>query len=328
VRAGSFSLPCRRQPWDGGSGKVSRALERALEAVEPVAPEPAAIALSCMRRHKMEFGRYPNLLRPKTFNEKLLYRMAFDRRRVLITLQDKYAAREYVRHRAGDNILPQLYWVTKNPGDIPFDRLPARFVVKATHGCGYNYLVPDKAMVDWADVLAKCARWLNSNYYPECQEWAYKHIEPRIIVEEFISDATGRGALPYRVDVYGGRVQLIQVDAVGRCDNYDRSWNRLDFKGPLEPIGGVPRPALLGDLIDCAEAVGAGLDFIRVDFYITTKVYFGEMCVYPSAGLRPFAPKKWDRHFGDLWNLSTRITATTIDRTHFTPIPRAGSADP
>jgi hypothetical protein len=36
-------------------------------------------------------------------------------------------------------------------------------------------------------------------------------MEPRIILEEFISDGTGQSPLNYRVDVFGGRVQLITV---------------------------------------------------------------------------------------------------------------------
>jgi len=221
----------------GLRGKVSQVLEHAAEAV---GLESAAIALCALRRHKAEYGRYPNLLRPRTFNEKILYRMAFDRRPILVTLQDKYAAREYVKARVGEHVLPRLYWVTKNPADIPFDRLPARFVVKATHGCGFNYLVPDKARVDWADVMAKCALWLNSNHYSDNREWVYKHIEPRILVEEFISDGTGQSPLNHRVHVFGGRVQLITVDAGDRRDDYDRSWNRLELRGDRPPIGGVP----------------------------------------------------------------------------------------
>ena len=195
-------------------------------------------------------------------------------------------------------------------------------MVKATHGSGFNYLVPDKARVDWGDVMAKCALWLNRNHYSDNREWAYKHIEPRIIVEEFISDATGRSALNHKVFVFGGRAQLIQVDAVDRCDNYDLSWNRLDLRGQRDPIGGVPRPALLGDLIECAEALGAGLDFLRVDLYVTTKVYFGEMTLYPSAGLKRFNPEKWNRYLGELWDLSAKVTAATIDRKpNLTPQP-------
>jgi len=294
--------------WAGVSGGTfRRVLERTINAV---VPEPAAIAFSAMRRHKRRFGVYPNLVRPKTFNEKVLHRMVFDRRPILTTLQDKYAVRDYVRERVGDHVLPRLYWVTKAPADIPFDSLPDRFVIKATHGCRFNYLVPDKACVDRRDVIAKCVSWLNCNYYyRDAREWAYKDIEPRIIAEEFISDGSGPTPMNYRFFVFDGRVQMVQVDADQRKDYYRRSWDRLDLTTGYEPIGGVPRPQHLDGLIECAETLSDGLDFLRVDLYDAGKVYFGEMAVYPVAGVKNL-PEKWDRYFGDLWNLSSSHAGT------------------
>jgi TupA-like ATPgrasp len=291
-------------------------LERTAEAA--LLPEPAAIALSAMLRHKRRYGVYPNFLRPKTFNEKVLHRIVFDRRPILTTLQDKYAVRDYVKERVGDHVLPRLFWVTKNPADIPFDKLPNRFVVKATHGCGFVYLVPDKACVDRKDVIAKCVSWLNSNYYNVAREWAYKRLERRIIVEEFISDGTGLTPMDYKCYVFGGRVQMIQVETRQfgdlRQDRYGRSWDRLDLTGRYKPIGGVPRPDHLDGLIGYAEMLGDGLDFLRVDLYDAGKVFFGEMTLYPAAGLKTFVPEKWNRYFGDLWDLSTR-TAGDSHRT-------------
>jgi len=261
-----------------------------------------------MRKHKRRFGVYPNLIRPKTFNEKVLYRMVFDRRPLLTRLQDKYAARDYVRERVGEYVLPQLYWVTKTPADIPFDDLPDKFVVKATHGRGWNYFVRDKATANRQDVIKTCTAWLSWNYYDRNREWAYKHIEPRIIVEEFISDGTGLTPMDYKFYVFGGRVQMIQVDTDRfvdqRRDHYRRSWERFDLTTGYKPIGGVPRPRHLDGLIACAETLGGGLDFLRVDLYDAGKMYFGEMTVYPVAGVKIFAPETWNRHFGDLWDLS------------------------
>src|SRR5579859_1497194 len=156
----------------GLRGKTQRALERTIDAV---VPERAAVAVSAMRRHKAKFGVYPNIVRPKTFNEKVLHRMVFDRRAILTTLQDKYGVRDYVKERVGDHVLPRLYWVTKNPADIPFDRLPDRFVVKATHGRGFNCLVPDKTSLNRETLTAKCVSWLGWNYFNGSWEWAYKH---------------------------------------------------------------------------------------------------------------------------------------------------------
>jgi hypothetical protein len=287
-------------------GKVWRALERTIGAV---APEPAAIALCAMRGHRDKVGVYPNLVRPKTFNEKVLHRMVFDRRPILTTLEDKYAARDYVRERVGDHVLPRLYWVTKNPADIPFDTLPDRFVVKATHGCGFNYLVPDKACVNREEVRAKCASWLNSNYYYSgTREWAYKHIEPRILVEEFISDGTGPDPIRYKLYTFHGSVRVIYV-GVGppgqaHCGFYERSWNRLpatiSHKRQVE--GDLDRPKHLDDMIRYSEVLADGLDFIRVDLYdMQDKVYFGELTTTPGAGISPYSPHEFDYYLGGLW---------------------------
>jgi len=120
----------------GLRGKAQRTLEHTVGAVVP-GSEFVFIAFQAMRGHKRNFGVYPSLIRPKTFNEKVLHRMVFDRRPILIQLQDKYAARDYVREKLCEHILPRLYWLTKTPADIPFDDLPSRFVVKANHGSGW-----------------------------------------------------------------------------------------------------------------------------------------------------------------------------------------------
>ncbi|HLJ59911.1 MAG TPA: ATP-grasp fold amidoligase family protein [bacterium] len=273
-------------------------------------PEPALIALAALRGHKRTFGVYPNLISPKTFSEKVLYRLIFDRRPLLITLQDKYAVRDYVRDRIGEHMLPRLYWVTKTPADIPFDDLPDKFVVKATHGSGWVHLVPDKARLDRRDLLDRCTCWLRWNYYNYAREWAYKHIEPRIIVEEFISDGRGPAPVDYKFYVFGGKVHLIYA-IIGRFidvrnNGYTRSWDRIEMKTRGKSIDQpMPRPPHLDEMLEYAERLGDGLDFLRVDLYDAGKVYFGEMTLYPSAGGEFFDPK-WNRYFGELWNLRVR----------------------
>jgi hypothetical protein len=291
----------------GLRGKARRLLDRTINAA---VPEPALIALCAIRRHKRALGVFPNLICPKTFSEKILYRLVFDRRPILVTLQDKYAVREYVRKRLGDHVLPRLCCVTKNPAEIPFDDLPDKFVVKATHGCGWTYLVPDKARLDRQDLIAKSSAWLRWNYYDGGREWAYKHIEPRVIVEEFISDGTGPTPTDYKFYVFGGQVHLIWamtgrfIDTRG--DAYTPSWERLDRKRRGKSIGmPLPRPPHLDEMIRCAETLGGDLDFVRVDLYDAGKVYFGEMTLYPSAGAEMYDPKS-NRYFGGLWKLAVR----------------------
>lgn len=277
--------------------------------VKVVLPEMASIAIAASLRYKRAFGVLPNLIRPKTFNEKVIYRMVFDRRPILATLQDKYALRDYVKEKRGEDLLPRLYWVTKNPADIPFDELPDKFVVKATHGAGWVCLVPDKARVNRRELIDTCRSWLNQNYYNTHQEWAYKHIEPRIIVEQFLSDGTGLVPMDYKIYTFGGKVHVINVEAARFVDlrlaRYGRSWNKIDVGSRYKNFEGeVARPKHLDEMIECAEILADGLDFIRVDLYHTeNQVYFGEMTVYPSAGVGIF-PREFDHYLGGLWNQS------------------------
>jgi len=276
-------------------------------------PESAISAMMIIQNYKKAFGVFPNLLYPRTYNEKVLHRMLFDRRPVWTHLQDKYAVREYVKERIGADILARLYWVTKDPSDIPFDDLPDKFVAKPTHGSGWFYLVPDKASLHRQDLIDRCTLWMSQNYYYVFREWVYKHIEPRIIVEELIEDASGSPPHRYKLHVFDGRVQVVTVMTGGRddirCDFYGREWNRFPaahslWKNRDQPL---PRPTHLEEMMGYAEVLGAGLDYVRVDLYDAgDKVHFGEMTTTPGAGNMRFTPDEFDRYLGGFWKRSSR----------------------
>jgi len=279
---------------------------------EQVLPDFVIILVAVMRRHKREYGVFPNLVHPTTFSEKVRCRMVFDRRPILTTLADKLAVRDYVKQRIGDDVLPKRYFVTTNPSAIPFDGLPDKFVVKPTHGSGWVYLVPNKALLNKEELIETCSFWLKQNYYYVAREWVYKHIEPRIVVEEFISDGTGPVPRDYRLFVFGGRVGLIRVDVGSgedrRWSHYSRSWDKLDVPCRFKDIeGGVDPPKRLDDMVWYAEILGEGLDFVRVDMYhAQDRVYFGEATTTPAAGTFVAYPHEFNRYLGSLWKVSLR----------------------
>ncbi len=284
-----------------------------INAVEAVLPEPFVAFFAIMRRHKRNVGVFPNLLRPTTFNEKLLHRMLFDRRPLWTRLQDKYSAREYVKARIGEEVLPRLFWVTEDPADIPFDDLPRKFVVKPSHASGWVVLVPDRAEMNRRDLIETCRAWLRENYYYHYREWHYKNIVPRIMVEEYISDGTGPVPTDYKLHVFGGRVEVVSVmhgrfqDM--RSDLYlrppDATRRLRNLRGLNNAEQDLNPPRHLATMIEYAEALGRGLDYVRVDLYDTPdKVYFGELTPTPSAGTEPFEPRDLDRLLGRLWATS------------------------
>jgi len=281
-----------------------------------------------LRVHKTHHGRYPNLMRPRTFNEWIARRKALDRRPILTCFADKYTVRDYVAERVGSHILTELYCVTRDAASIPFDSLPNRFVVKPTHGSGWVHVVRDKSQMDRAALIQQCNTWLESDYYRLRREWPYKHVVPQILVEEFIDNGCAEPASDVRFYVFGGQVELIQVD-VGRFTGHERAfmdcnWNELPIKMLYPPVvGGVPKPVHLAEMLRIAQLLGKGMDFIRVDLYDTAqKIYFGEITTTPACGCGHFEPASIDVQLGKLWqqvaapagrSLAPGATVITVD---------------
>lgn len=273
-------------------------------------PDPLQTAISIIREYRSVFGYYPNILFPRTFNEKVQVRKLFDRRRQLSEWADKYLVRDYVRRTLGPAVLANLYHVTKEPSDIPFERLPKKYVIKPTHGSGWTHIVSDGTAISRQEIIDRCETWLSTSYYALKKEWPYKSIVPRILVEEFLDNGTGTTPDDYKFFVFAGKVKFIQVDldryTAHKRNLYDAEWNRIDCQlgryGNFE--ANIARPENLDTMIDYAKKLAGDIDFVRVDLYtVRGKVYFGELTNTPGSGLEWFRPSSWDRTFGDLWEI-------------------------
>ncbi len=174
--------------------------------------------------------------------------------------------------------------------------------------------------------MKQCRCWLGTNFYQRGREWPYKNVLPRILVEEFIDNGSGEPANDYKFYVFGGRVELIQVDAARFVKHersfFDRNWNELQIKMHYPPIaGGVPEPWHLADMIRAAESLGKDIDFVRVDLYDTErKIYFGEMTTTPVCGCGRFEPPSVDVYLGKLWEQGALGSVPEA--------PRASSVEP
>jgi len=273
-------------------------------------PDILYVLRKCLIDFHMGHGSYPNILRPRSFSEKIQHRKLFDRRPILVTLADKYAVRDFVRQRVGGEILTRLYHVTSDANDIPLVSLPDSFVIKPTHGCGWLEIVRDKTAIDPDQLRRTCADWLARNFFHVAGEWVYKNIPPRLIVEELLDDGEGGIPYDYKFFVFGGRTEFISVDldrfGDHRRNMYDRDWRRLNF-GFQRSASNKPveRPQRLEEMIRIAEAICAGFDFLRVDMYcVGSRIVFGEITTTPASGLEPFWPGGTDRWIGDLWKMS------------------------
>jgi hypothetical protein len=255
------------------------------------------------RLYFAKLGAWPDLERPRGFNEKILVKMLHDRRPMLTLFSDKLRLRDYVRRVAPALNLPALYWWSERAETLPFDALANAFVLKANHGSGWNCLVEDKSAFRRAYLVRLGKRWLRSDFTIVGREWAYRDIRRALYAEELLR-SEGHHTLPdYKLFVFRGRVKLIQVDRDRFTRHtqvlYDEHWNLVPGTVAAQQGSPIEAPASLARMMEAAEALSSGVDFLRADFYdIGGSVYFGELTSSPNKGLSPFRPASLDRLLG------------------------------
>jgi hypothetical protein len=265
--------------------------------------------LQYVLRYKSAHKQFCLLLKPKTFNQKLFYKMIYDRQPLLVTFADKLRAREYVRRKVGDDILVNLLLETDRAENIRFDQLPEKFVVKANHGSGYVRIVNQLHDKEF-DLRQTCQKWLSQTYSDWNCEWFYKPISPRILIETFLD--TGNGDVPsdYKFFVFNGKAFMIQVDTQRftdhRRDLFSRNWERFDVRY-VHPNAErkIPKPAPLAKMLEIAECLGSEVDFVRVDLYeVGGRIFFGELTNIPEGGGGKFTPVEFDAKLGSQWQIA------------------------
>ena len=277
---------------------------------------------------------------PVTFNEKILFRMAFDRNPVFSLVSDKLAVRKYVKDRVGESFLIPTLAIAASPLEIEWESLPNNFVCKVTHGSGgligvyervekevllpnnfdslkwQRYWVnPEKfSQISASGMLSK---WMSMNYEWQpgrSPEWAYKNIKPFIIVEKLLTNNQSKIALQTQLYVFDGQVKLIRKagrkpDGTRTMTYFTPAWEHIpvtfsDSRKSLETDGPTQKPRLLADLISVAEALAKDLDFARVDLFdLGEEIKFGEITIYPSAGEGFWSPRNFSAELGTHWNL-------------------------
>ena len=254
--------------------------------------------------YRRRFGREADLHHPVSFNEKLqVYKLTY-RQPLLTSLADKYQVREFVADQLGDEFLIPLLGCYRSVGAIPVDQLPDQFIIKATHGSGWNLICTDKSSLDWESARSRLRKWLKTDFSMRFREWAYRDIPPRIVIERLLLNEDGAIPVDYKFFCFGGEPKLVQVD-VDRLKHHTRAmfdldWNRLpfSFQYPL-PSSPIAAPAALGSMLEVAAKLSKGLPFVRVDLYaVRSRIYFGEMTFYPEAGFGAFDPPEWDDVLG------------------------------
>lgn len=271
---------------------------------------------------------------PRTFTDKVRYKMLRDHRQLVVMFADKAAVRDHVARQVGSACLPRLVAVVADPAGLRDLQLPSSYVVKPTHGSGAVVVVSPSAPAD-AQLPRPGGAWVYSHVRPEAvdverlvavaaewseqlygqgpnKEWAYGQVPRQTIVEELLVGRAGEIPEDYKIFVFHQQARFVQVDA-GRFgartqDFYTTGWHHLPLSGgPAWASSPQPRPDTLDEMLALAETLGAGTDFVRVDLYaLPDRIVFGELTSYPAGGDSPFYPQSFNQEFGRTWTVPRR----------------------
>lgn len=270
--------------------------------------------LNSKLRFYFAFGRPLNLKNPQSFNEKLQWLKLNNYQHNPLAWQcaDKLKVREYVKSIGEGDILTKLIAVYDKASDIDWNALPDSFAIKTNHGCGSNIICPDKSKLDKEEARRKLDAWMRKDFHLRYSEMQYKHIDRKIVCEEYIRDENYPLPRDYKFYCFNGKAKAVMVCLdrfLGKTKYYllDREWNllRINPAGAKAPEGfSIEKPKDMDRMFDLADKLSKPFPFVRVDLYNAgEKIYFGEMTLTPCGCLDSNYLSAGEKLFGEMLTL-------------------------
>ena len=268
----------------------------------------------CRRRFVRRQRRHPNLRNPRRFTDRL-YGLKVDGSLsdpLYQFVTDKEFAKQYIESAVGPGYAPETYRVLRNAGDVrAFVPDIAPCVLKPTHlsGPAIFHNAPEEPP-DRRTLL----EWLNEERYSATREANYRHLRPKVIVEEFLSEDGVSVPKDYKLFCFHGVPKLIQVDSNRFGEHtrnfYDIGWSRLPvtFRYPSGPED--RRPHMLEEMLSVAKRLACRFFFVRVDLYSSQAgVRVGELTFCPEGADAILLPPVADIEFARLFDPDYRLDA-------------------
>lgn len=266
-----------------------------------ISPEITLCILFRMKQHYKL-----SLKNPKTFNEKIQWIKLYDKNPLMPICCDKFAVRSYVTKCGCGEILNKLLWEGFDPSEIPFDKLPDKFVLKVTHGSTFNIIQDGTKILPKEDIIKKCNKWLKEKFLPCYGEWFYGVEKPRIIIERYLENENRGQLIDYKIVCLNGQPEFIRVDTdrfiEHKTDLYTCDWKHLDGICWRHPNSGKieNKPAKLEEMLEYARKLSKDFHLARVDFYeVDSNIIFGEITFTPCAGFDKFNSYEFDKTMGE-----------------------------
>ncbi|RHW39525.1 hypothetical protein D1B33_01380 [Lysinibacillus yapensis] len=255
------------------------------------------------------FGKKLDLKNPKTFNEKLMWLKLNENDELKTKCTDKFLVRKYISKLGYGHLLIDLCNVYENIEDIIFEELPEKFVMKCTHGSGFNIICKNKSGLDQSKTISLLSKWMKTDFSLLNAEPHYSKIQRRILVEKFLEGNEGQLPIDYKLHCFHGEAKFIELivdretglkSIMLNCD-----WQVLPYtEHSIKLEEKLKKPEKFEEMIAIAEELSKAFSYVRVDLYYTDKIYFGELTFTPSACLETVISEEADYQIGQLLDLS------------------------
>ncbi len=218
---------------------------------------------------------------------------------------DKEYVKDYIAGVLGPGFTPETYSVLRSDAEIgafTSDRAPC--VIKPTHASGQVVFRWEADEPVDRDMLRA---WLRLDHYRSSRESNYRHLTPKIIVEEFLSEDGITVPKDYKLYCFHGVPKMIQVTP-NRFGNhnenyYDPDWNRLPMTFGYPNGTDDERPSRIDEMLDIAARLAEPFPFVRVDLYASrTWVRVGELTFCPTGARARIHPDSADLNLGRLFS--------------------------
>ena len=261
--------------------------------------------------YKMKTGKSLNLEHPVTFNEKIQWLKLYDNSSLKSLLTDKVLARYWVKEKIGEEYIKPALWIGKNFDKIPFEELPNAFVIKANHGCKWQYIIKNKQKFLETSYLYKYVRmkfkgWMTQTFFPYGGfETQYKKIEPQILIEPLLVHLSDNKPIEYEIYCFNSKPKIYQkveytTPPVVSAYNEDFSSSNILFNKSYFNFQSDVNENLR-KAVALSKELCRGFKLVRVDWLeFENKIYFNEMTFTPFSGFFEFEDEKTDKKLGQM----------------------------
>lgn len=231
---------------------------------------------------------------------------------------DKYGVRDFVKQAGLGYILNELYGFWDKAEDIDWNKLPDKFVLKTTQGCGEVILVTDKDAIDRKKVCRQLNSWLKEKFGLYNGQTHYTRIHPRIIAERMLINKANpeKSLVDYKIWCFHGEPTFVLCGfdrVVGKkykTSAFDLEWNNISdivLKKSNPHYSGeyVTKPTCFNEMLSVARKLSVLFPEVRVDLYDDDgHVVFGELTFTTGYG-------SYNKDFYDY--LGSKIDLTRVE---------------